>query len=222
MIVFYGVLAVSALRGGFDAAQSKGPKTNWKQELKFSLFASVASFFPLFLFDLVAAMRAQPALDILSTRFLRTDLTEPPLSGFVAVEYYWLVMNRTYLVFIAPEGLYGWLAQGPFAVSSRSYFEPYRRMLADEEFMRDRIAIKKLSELRGGFFLDRSEIASIASDARYEWGLAGIPHTGRIHLRLISGERREFIILGAAQPDRVRDKIVSEFGARETTFVESE
>lgn len=221
MIIFYGVLAVSALRGLFNAAQTKGARSDWKVELRFSLFAGVACFVPLFIFNLVAAMRAQPALDILSTRFLRTDMTEPALSGFVALEYYWLVMNRTYLIFIAPEGLYGWQAQGPFAASSRTYFEPYRRMLGDEEFMRDRIAIKKLSQLRGGFFLARSEIVSIASDDRYEWGIAGIPHTGRIHVRLNSGESREFIILGAAHPDRVREKIATEFGIGEPSLGKS-
>lgn len=214
MIIFYGVLAVSAVRGLFAGAEATGNHADWKLELRFSLFTGLASFVSLFIFNLVAAIRTQPALDILSTRFIRTDLTDPPFSGFVAAEYYWLVMNRTYLIFITPDGLYGWQAQGPFAASNRTYFEPYRRILDDEEFMRDRIAIKKLSELRGGFFLDRSEIASIVSDDRCEWGLAGIPHSGRIRLRLISGESREFIILGAAHPYRVRDKIASEYGLK--------
>jgi hypothetical protein len=214
MFIFYAVLAVSALRGLVTGAKETGAQADWKLELQFSFYVGVACFVALFLFNLVAAVRAQPALDILSTRFIRTDLTEPPFSGFVAAEYYWLVMNRTYLIFIAPEGLYGWQAQGPFAASNSTYFEPYRRMLDDEEFMRDRIAIKKLSELRGGFFLDRSQIASIVSDDRGEWGMAGIPHSGRIRVRLVSGESREFIILGAAHPYRVRDKIASEYGLK--------
>ena len=29
------------------------------------------------------------------------------------MEYYRLILNRTFVVFITPEGLYGWKAEGP-------------------------------------------------------------------------------------------------------------
>lgn len=143
---------------------------DWNVTLRFSLFLGVVSFIALFVWNQVAVAHAQPAVDILTEGVSSADPATPPMFGFVAMEYYWLVMNRTYVIFIAPEGLYGWLAQGSVAASDRTYFEPYQRMLLDERLMRNHTAIQKLSLLPGGFFFAQSEIASIADDDRKKWG----------------------------------------------------
>ncbi|MGH9640760.1 MAG: hypothetical protein ACRD3Y_11915, partial [Bryobacteraceae bacterium] len=182
--------------------------------LRFSLLFGVVSFVAFFVWNQAIAALAQPAVDILREEISSADLEKAPMSGFVAMEYYWLVMNRTYVVFIAPEGLYGWLAQGPVAAPGRDCFEPYDRMLRDELFMRNRTAIQKLSSLRGGFFFGRSEIASVLDDDRKKWGKGGLPHTGTIRLRLISGASREFIVLGKTNTGRIRHKMISIMGVQ--------
>lgn len=213
LIIFLAILAISLLRAPLNSTQAGQAHFEWIVAVRFSLFAAAVSFIPLFAWNLMRAARAQPALEILSKKISPSDRSMPPLWGFMAVEYCWMVMNRTYLVFIACEGIYGWQAQGPLDAASPTYFATYRKMLEDQDFMRNRTAIEKLSRLPGGFFLSRSEIASIEADDRQEWGMAKIPHTGRIHLHLVSGKKRELIVLGKVIPARIRTKIISALGA---------
>lgn len=208
-IIFFGVLLLSLLRALVNSMRADRAHFDWDVAFRFSLFVGFVSFLVVLAWYLMTSARAQPAIDILSREISLADRSATPLWGFLAMEYYWFVMNRIFLVFISPEGLYGWQAQGPATSANRSQLATYQRMLGDVEFMRNRTAIGDLSRLPGGFFLSRSEIASVETDDRREWGLAGIQHTGRIHVHLVSGEKREFIILGKVIPDRVRSKIVS-------------
>jgi hypothetical protein len=133
------------------------------------------------------------------------------------MEYYWLILNRTFVVFVAPEGLYGWKAVGIVTNLDRTFYEPYQEMLKDDEFMRDHQAIEKLSRLRGGFFIERSAIASVAYDERQKWGMGGIAHSGRINVKLTDGKTREFILLGFAMGDELKDKIATTLGIAAST-----
>ena len=92
-------------------------------------------------------------------------------------------------------------------------------MLDDGGLTRNRRAIRELSRRPGGFFWERSSIISVAADDRRKWGMGGISHTGRVHLRLTSGNSREFITLGSASPENIRDGIVSVLGAGVTSAV---
>jgi hypothetical protein len=208
-IIFFGVLLLSLLRALVISMNAGKAHFDWNVAFRFSLFVGFVSFFVVLAWYLMTSARAQPAIDILGRGISLSDRSGAPLWGFLAMEYYWYVMNRVYLVFISSEGLYGWQAQGPATSANRSQLATYQRMLGDVEFMRNRTAIEELSRLPGGFFLSRSEIASIETDDRREWGMAGIQHTGRVHVHLVTGEKREFIILGKVIPDRVRAKIVS-------------
>jgi len=213
-IVFFGVIGLSVLRALFSPTEPGKAGFDWNVTLRFSVVTGVVSFIAIFAWIQATAAHAQPAVDILTEGISASDRSKPPVWGFVAMEYYWLVMNRTYVIFIAPEGLYGWLAQGPVAASNRTYFEPYQRMLQDERFMRNHTAIQKLSGLPGGFFIGRSEIASIADDDLKKWGMGELPHTGNIRVRLISGMTREFIVLGNVNTGRIRHKIISVVGVQ--------
>jgi hypothetical protein len=49
--------------------------------------------------------------------------------------------------------------------------------------------------------------------------MGGVPHSGRIHVRLASGVSREFILLGDVDVDGVRDQIVFALGTPITSVV---
>jgi hypothetical protein len=146
-------------------------------------------------------------------------LLPTPLYGFVAMEFYWLILNRTFVVFAAPDGLYGWKAAGIVTNANRKYFEPLQEMLADSEFTRDLPSIRKLAHLGGGIFYPPPEIASITSDDRRQWGMGGIRHAGHLHVRLVSGTIRKLILLGEVDPDEVRDRIIATLGTGITSMV---
>ncbi|MGD0910373.1 MAG: hypothetical protein ABR928_00675 [Terracidiphilus sp.] len=180
--------------------------------LKFSLVVSAIWFCGFFIWIWITAARLEPALDILDEEPPPSALSKLPLTGFVPMEYYWLILNRTYVVFIAPEGLYGWKARGPVTNGDPTFYEPYQEMLKDNEFMRDRQAIEKLSRLRGGFFIERTAIVSVEYNERPKWGMGGIPQSGRINVKLADGKTREFILLGFAMGDELVNKIVTTLG----------
>jgi len=218
-ITALSVLAMIVLRAGLGRLFREKSHFDWIPALETSAFIGAICFAIFFALNLIAALRAEPAIKILEEEAPEQELLLQPLSGFVAMEYYWLILNRTFVTFIAPEGLYGWRAQGVVTNSDHNFFKPYEEMLEDKEFLRDRRAIEKLSWLRGGFFVERSTIASVEADSRQKWGMGGIPHSGRIHVRLLSGQSREFILLGGVDAEGIRDRIVAVLGTQVTSDV---
>jgi len=137
------------------------------------------------------------------------QLLNTPCFGFVAMEYYALILNRTFVIFLAPGVLYGWKAQGPVSAATPKFFAPYREMLKDEAFTSELAAIKRLAALPGGFVLPRPRIASVEFTPSRKWGMGRVRHTGRIFVTSDSGVRREFILLGEVDGPAIRQRILT-------------
>jgi len=148
-----------------------------------------------------------PAVEILDQLPEVPAHDSPKFDGFVTMEYYCLMLNRTYVIFISSEGLFGWKANGPVSNADPAYFQPYVALLEDASLMHDSKAVHQLAGLPGGFFIPRSNIVSVEFVSRLKWGMGGIPHSGRIVVKLASGRSREFILLGPAQGEKVRLKL---------------
>ncbi len=206
-IVTAGLLVSAAIRGVGHGSVVSGEK--WIKAFLFSASWFTVTFLIFFLWNLIRVVLAKPLNDVLAEETPEADLLRSPLYGFVAMEFYALILNRTFLVFVAPDGLYGWKATGPVTNSDRRYFAPLQEMVQDPELMRDIRAIRKLAALRGGFFFARTEIASVQSDDRGQWGMGGIDHSGHVQVRLVSDKKRKFILLGETIPEEVRDRISS-------------
>jgi len=220
LVIFIAIMAAAFLRPLVEVLFGAKFQFNWVLGLKVSLVFSVLFFCVFFIWSWIAATRFQPVLDALDAEPLPSDLREPPLSGFVAMEYYWLILNRTFVVFVAPEGIYGWKAQGAVTNVDRTFYEPYQEMLKDDEFMRDRQAIEKLSRLRGGFFIERSAITTVEYNERQKWGVGGILHSGRINVKLSNGRTREFILLGFVIGDELINQMAATLGVNASNPVQ--
>jgi hypothetical protein len=155
---------------------------------------------------------SDPANDILSRKPSLSLSDRAEVAGFVGMEYYGLILNRTYVVFVARQGLYGWKAEGIVSAGQTSFFEPYQTMLADPDLMRDQGAIEDLAGLKGGFFIPVADIASVEASDKSKWGMGGIPHSGRIQIGLTNGKSREFILLGSVSPEAIRDSVLMACG----------
>jgi hypothetical protein len=191
------------LNGVFDGQWH----TNWLE--LFKIIGTIAAVLTavIFLYTYIKLRASVPAEEILMQKPSFIDERVPPLSGFVAMEYYALILNRTFVVFISPEGLYGWKAEGVVTASRTMYFQLYAEMLKDPALMRNREAVRRLSNLKGGFFIPRSDIVSVDVIHRHKWGMGGIPHSGRIKIRLSSGKAREFILLGSVSLESIQQRI---------------
>jgi hypothetical protein len=220
LTIFVVTIIGSLIRPLVDFLFGAKFRLDWVFALKLSLVISAIWFCVFFIWGWIAAARLQPVLDALDEEPQPSELSKLPLSGLVAMEYYWLILNRTFVVFIAPEGLYGWKAAGIVTNMDRTFYAPDQEMLKDDEFMRDRQAIEKLSRLRGGFFIERAAIASVEYDERQKWGMGGIPHSGRINVKLTDGKTREFILLGFAIGDELINQIATTLGIAASNLVQ--
>jgi hypothetical protein len=149
---------------------------NWKASLTLALIFGAVSFCILFVSTLNKLRHAAPVNAILTDAQPNAAKSGIPISGFVAMQYYALILNRTFVVFTLPEGIYGWKVAGIVAAGpgASRYFEPYKQMLEDPSQMPSLEAIRKLSNLPGGFFISRSSIAGVEFNPKPKWGMGGI------------------------------------------------
>jgi hypothetical protein len=166
-------------------------RVDWKFILVISGFAAVVVLIWTFVSGYFSLRTAAPADAILDRDPSISTNSKEAMSGFVGMEYYGLILNRTYLV------------------ARPLFYEPFQKMLDDPELMRDRGAVEDLAKLKGGFFIPGSEIAYVEATDRSKWGMGGIPHSGRIRMGLTTGKWREFILLGSVSPEVIRDRILS-------------
>lgn len=185
-------------------------RVDWKFILVISGFAGVVVLIWTFVSGYFSLRAAAPADAILDRDPIISTNPKEAMSGFVGMEYYSLILNRTYLVFAAPDGLYGWKIEGPVSAARPQFYEPYQKMLDDPELMRDRGAVEDLAKLKGGFFIAGSDITYVEATDKSKWGMGGITHSGRIRIGLTTGRKwREFIVLGSVSPEAIRDRILS-------------
>jgi hypothetical protein len=132
---------------------------------------------------------------------------------FVAMQYYFGILNRTYLVFVTDNLVCGAKVKGaisaPRAPDARwkdplFYVSPemagkYANMdLASEGF---------LAGCRANFRIVRSEVLAVEFSRKPKWGMATVPYSGRIFLRMKSGKSIEFILLGDQDGPRIRERL---------------
>jgi hypothetical protein len=209
LVTFAVVVAGQVIRAVVNEAFDGKWRVDWRLILLISGFAGVVVFIWAFVSAYFSnasgcAGRRHPRPDSIAL-----DKPSGCHVGFVGMEYYALILNRTYVVFAGSNGLYGWKAEGPVSASRPQFFEPYQKMLDDPELMRNLGAVEDLAKLKGGFFIPGSEIAYVEASDNSKWGMGGIPHSGRNRIGLTSGGWREFILLGTVSPQAIRDSILS-------------
>ena len=133
--------------------------------------------------------------------------------SFVALEYYALILNRTYKVFVA-DGLIcgaivrGWLA-APILPGAQWYDPdsyPRERILRRYNGV-DVTAPEFQRRNLWNFQIDKQDLADVEFDPAPKWGMGSVPYSGRIHLYLRTGGSRELILLGAQDGPGIRDRL---------------
>ena len=133
---------------------------------------------------------------------------------FVAMEYYGLILNRTFLILLAETHMIGVVANG--LISVRSAADPLTSIITDAlsvhgdlhnplSYLKEKYLnrVKNLNLLgddflkinRANFRIRFDEISEVTYDPRKKWGMGYYPHDGKVYVTT-HGNRREFIILG--------------------------
>jgi hypothetical protein len=120
--------------------------------------------------------------------------------SFVAMEYYALILNRTFLVTVTDDELTAVVCRG---LTSSSGNDPLARLLStpiavrgDLNDSRSYVDEHRLRRSNGAnFSLKLTDVRNVRYDKRKKWGMGEYPHDGKVYVDNGDGER-EFIILG--------------------------
>lgn len=145
---------------------------------------------------------------------------------FIAMEYYNLIMNRTFLILIVEEYLIGLKVNGlisvegagdrltrsitknmaiqddlqnPYSYIKSSYLQKIENLNIYEEDI--------LKSEKPNFRINRNEIISVAFDKSKKWGMGYYPHDGRVYVKTTDGSKKEFIILGSQSGTKIENWI---------------
>jgi hypothetical protein len=117
------------------------------------------------------------------------------------MEYYALILNRTYLVRVGDGKILGSVCRGLTAVEGggdRLTREITARLAVQGE-LNDPASYVSAATLakshRANFAIALSEVRSVTYDPQKKWGMGYYPHDGRVTVTT-PWQRREFIILG--------------------------
>ena len=134
---------------------------------------------------------------------------------FVAMEYYALILNRTFLVLLTKDSLIGLKGNGIVSVEGGgnmfakeisnsmavrgdltnpySYLkEKYIREIEDKNLFDKSVVLKN----KTNFIIPRTEIENAFYDSKKKWGMGYYPHDGKVYVETVDNKKREFIILG--------------------------
>jgi hypothetical protein len=146
---------------------------------------------------------------------------------FVAMEYYGLILNRTFLVLFTSNHLIGLKANGLLSASANdpltdliasklanngdlnnpySYINSrYINRLSNE----DLLGTKILDINKANFRIDYHDIADVRYNSRKKWGMGPYPHDGRVYIRTRTNVEKELIILGNQSGERIEHRILA-------------
>lgn len=136
-----------------------------------------------------------------------------PDNHFIAMEYYGLILNRTFMVLITDDKLIGIKVHGPIGVKTEdtSAFMPHVVIDGDMNNPYSYIDISYLQKIQTfelesdevlqankvNFKIARSSIVEVRYDKTKKWGMGPYPHDGKIYVITRDSKKREFIILGS-------------------------
>jgi len=141
---------------------------------------------------------------------------------FIAMEYYNLILNRTFIVLLTKEYLIGLQGNGMVSVEGGediftkqitrslaikgdlmnpySYLkEKYIREIENENLLGD--SFLKLN--KNNFKISKKDIKKVFYEPKKKWGMGNYPHDGRIYIETISGKKKELIILGDQSGEKI-------------------
>lgn len=161
-------------------------------------------------------------------KFREYDLQEG--NHFMAMEYYALMLNRTFMVLLTPTHLVGVKVNGPIsseggkdaltravtrAMAVQDVNNPYAygrekylKALDDLDLYEEEI----LKQSGGNFRLAYAVISSVQHDPRKKWGMGPYPHDGKIYVITKTGQKKELILIGKQDGAAIAQAIQQKLG----------
>ena len=145
---------------------------------------------------------------------------------FVAMEYYKLILNRTFIILITEDKIIGLLGNGTISVEGGkdiltkqiskqfairgdlsnpySYLkEKYINEIENDNINSEKILLKN----KMNFVINRKDIKDVNYNPKKKFGMGYYPHDGRVTIETNDGKKRELIILGNQSGIEIADII---------------
>jgi len=152
------------------------------------------------------------------------DIQLTDSNHFVAMQYYGLILNRTYLVLITNNHLVGIVANGLVSVQKSDPLASIITGLISIDgdlnnplsYLKDKY-LKRVEHLNllvddlkkvnsANFKINIKDILSVAFDPSKKWGMGYYPHDGKVYVTT-KDKKREFIILGSQSGKKILELI---------------
>jgi hypothetical protein len=142
---------------------------------------------------------------------------------FVAMEYYWLILNRTFLILITDKELIGIKVHGPIGVESSDALVNLLPLTVDGDLQNpySYINAKYIDKIKdidlksndffrangSNFRISKPDIIETSYDKSKKWGMGYYPHGGKVYVRTRDDKKREFIILGSQSGQEIKNRL---------------
>ena len=121
--------------------------------------------------------------------------------GFVALEYYALVLNRLWVLLITNDSFVAVNAGGPIAaplVVSEAWHDPFS-YVSDRRIRRYEFLASQSDDVlrvsRANWKCSLSELSNISFTAAWKWGMGTVPYSGRLFVTA-GGRRHDYVLVG--------------------------
>lgn len=136
--------------------------------------------------------------------------------NFFAMEYYLGILNRTYQIFVTPTMIAGAFVNSvmaappglvddwfvPSIYAQKNLVEKYEEISPYSENFKDQSRFFN-------FQYQKVDIKKAWYDPTMKWGMGTVAHSGKLNIRLASGRKREFILLGLQQGKEILQHLLS-------------
>jgi hypothetical protein len=142
---------------------------------------------------------------------------------FVAMEYYWLILNRTFLVLITDYELIGIKVHGPIGVESSDALVNLLPLTVDGDLQNpySYISAKYIDKIKdidlksndflkantSNFRINKMDIIDTSYDKNKKWGMGYYPHDGKVYVKTRGEKKKEFIILGSQSGQEIKNRL---------------
>lgn len=146
------------------------------------------------------------------------------LRWFVAMEYYALILNRTYKVYVADRMIAGAKIRGltaspPFPSDGDKLPERWLRSFQVPAYDAMDVTTPRFLQMNvTNFQIAWADIKSVEFDASTKWGMGNVPHSGKLYVHLRNGRSRELILLGEQDGEVIKEMLETEIRKLQSGF----
>ena len=150
------------------------------------------------------------------------------VNHFVAMQYYGLILNRTFLVLLTKDFLIGIKVNGLVSVEGGGSIltqELSKTMAVKGDLQNPYSYIKSkyinkaqnldlldgsiLKQDKSNFFIRRVNIKNAYYDPKKKWGMGYYPHDGKVYIVTNDGKKKELIILGNQSGHQIANLVLT-------------